>query len=170
MLTSPALLSMVSNKSASTRAISTRSAGTVSRPGSTGAVLISRVEMESSPSAGGAAVSGNTSDSTAFGDTPGVDTPSGGAAGPGSRRSAPGATVVRAAATAAAAGVATPGATTCGVAAAGATTCGVAAPGATTCGVTVIGATGCDAAACPAAIGGATAGAALGSARVSPMA
>src|SRR5882672_11560718 len=104
MLTSPALLSMVSNKSASTRAISTRSAGTVSRPGSTGAVLISRLETESSPAAGGGA-SGVTSDGSAAGDVPGVetprvktpgvvtpavDTPIDGAARFGSSRSAPG--------------------------------------------------------------------------------
>jgi len=48
MLTSPALLSMVSSRSASTRAISTRSAGAVSRPGNTGALLSSRLEIESS--------------------------------------------------------------------------------------------------------------------------
>ena len=44
MLTSPALLSMVSSRSASTRAISTRSAvGALSRPGNTGALLNSRL-------------------------------------------------------------------------------------------------------------------------------
>src|SRR6202041_884909 len=48
MLTSPALLSMVSSKSASTRAISTRSAGALSRPGNTGALLSSRLVAESS--------------------------------------------------------------------------------------------------------------------------
>ncbi len=44
MLTSPALLSMVSSRSASTRAISTRSAGALSRPGKIGALLISRLD------------------------------------------------------------------------------------------------------------------------------
>src|SRR5258708_39501487 len=101
MLTSPALLSMVSNRSASTRAISTRSAGTVSRPGSTGAVLISRLAMESSPAAGSAAAGDNTTDGAAFADDPGVDTPGeetpvSGAARAGSRLSAAGAPVVRA--------------------------------------------------------------------------
>src|SRR5450755_3749044 len=54
MLTSPALLSMVSSRSASTRAISTRSAGAASRPGSTGALLSSRLETDSSLVAVGA--------------------------------------------------------------------------------------------------------------------
>src|SRR5258708_4251636 len=48
MLTSPALLSMVSSRSASTRAISTRSTGALSRPGNTGALLNSRLAIESS--------------------------------------------------------------------------------------------------------------------------
>src|ERR1700676_2669476 len=118
MLTSPALLSMVSSRSASTRAISTRSAGTVSRPGSTGAELISRLEMESSPAAGSAAVSGNTTGGAAFGDdsvaaTPGVDTPIGGAARSGWGQSAPWTTLVWA-----------------------------PAPCATACGATVVGTTG----------------------------
>src|SRR5450432_1675971 len=54
MLTSPALLSMVSSRSASTRAISTRSAGAASRPGNTGALLSSRLETDSSLGAIGA--------------------------------------------------------------------------------------------------------------------
>src|SRR6202140_3058990 len=54
MLTSPALLSMVSSRSASTRAISTRSAGALSRPGNTGALLSSRLATESSLAAIGA--------------------------------------------------------------------------------------------------------------------
>src|SRR5260370_1308896 len=54
MLTSPALLSMVSSRSASTRAISTRSAGALSRPGNTGALLSSRLAIESSLAAIGA--------------------------------------------------------------------------------------------------------------------
>src|ERR1700691_2045594 len=53
MLTSPALLSMVSSRSASTRAISTRSVGALSRPGSTGALLSSRLATESSLAASG---------------------------------------------------------------------------------------------------------------------
>src|ERR1700730_9001092 len=48
MLTSPALLSIVSSRSASTRAISTRSTGALSRPGNTGALLSSRLAIESS--------------------------------------------------------------------------------------------------------------------------
>src|SRR5882672_12622131 len=48
MLTSPALLSMVSSRSASTRAISTRSTGALSRPGNTGALLSSRLAIDSS--------------------------------------------------------------------------------------------------------------------------
>src|ERR1700682_6380144 len=54
MLTSPALLSMVSSRSASTRAISTRSAGALSRPGNTGALVSSRLATESSLAAIGA--------------------------------------------------------------------------------------------------------------------
>src|ERR1700684_3321851 len=58
MLTSPALLSMVSSRSASTRAISTRSAGWLSRPGSMDALLVSRlVDTDSSEAAAGAASS-----------------------------------------------------------------------------------------------------------------
>ncbi len=58
MLTSPALFSIVSSNSASTRAISTRSAGTLSRPGSTGALLTSRLDIDSSPSMAGTACNG----------------------------------------------------------------------------------------------------------------
>src|SRR6202012_2101836 len=52
MLTSPALFSMVSSSSASTRAISTRSTGGASRPGNTGALLNSRLDGASSPAPG----------------------------------------------------------------------------------------------------------------------
>src|SRR3984957_6643746 len=74
MLTSPALLSMVSSKSASTRAISTRSAGALSRPGNTGALLSSRLAAESSLTAtgtgsGAAATNTEMPAVTAFSDT-----------------------------------------------------------------------------------------------------
>src|SRR5258707_2516306 len=52
MLTSPALLSMVSSRSASTRAISTLSTGAASRPGKIGALLISKAETSSFAAAG----------------------------------------------------------------------------------------------------------------------
>src|ERR1700722_20530928 len=125
MLTSPALFSMVSSRSAPTRAISTRSTGALSRPGKTGALLSSRLDTDSSLATAEAGSSGGTARSLAMDSGASMDAAKSGAAAIAGA-SVPGASV--------------PGAAVPGAAATGVTAAAVTAVGVTAVGVTAVGA------------------------------